>query len=67
MTKEKNLEYFRINAEEDYIKTPISVLRYIMELERNLSKSENVEQMPINSLWIKRYIQSRIKILKTKQ
>ncbi len=50
MANEKELEYFRINAEEDYIKTPISVLRYIMQLERNLSKSENVEQLPINSL-----------------
>jgi hypothetical protein len=32
----KDLEYFRKNAEEDYIKTPISVLRYIMELEAAL-------------------------------
>jgi len=29
----KDLDYFRKNAEEDYIKTPISVLRYIGELE----------------------------------
>lgn len=31
--KEKNLDYWKTNAEEDYINTPISVLRYISELE----------------------------------
>tara|TARA_R110002072_G_scaffold289524_1_gene456601 strand:- start:105 stop:323 length:219 start_codon:yes stop_codon:yes gene_type:complete len=29
----KDLKYYKDNAEEDYIKTPISVLRYITELE----------------------------------
>ena len=33
MEKNKDLNYYRDNAEEDYIKTPISVLRYIDELE----------------------------------
>jgi len=37
--KEKNLDYFKQNAEEDYIHTPISVLRYISELEK--SSTEN--------------------------
>lgn len=32
----KDLEYWRKNAEEDYITTPISVLRYISELEKTL-------------------------------
>lgn len=32
--KEKGLEYYRNNAEEDYKTTPISVLRYISELEK---------------------------------
>jgi hypothetical protein len=31
--KEKDLDYFKQNAEEDYIKTPISVLGYIGKLE----------------------------------
>ena len=31
----KDLDYYKSNAEEDYIKTPISVLRYITELENN--------------------------------
>ena len=38
----KDLKYYKDNAEEDYIKTPISVLRYITELEE-------VKQ---NKLWI---------------
>ena len=31
----KDLNYYKNNCEEDYIKTPISVLRYITELEKN--------------------------------
>lgn len=31
--KTKDLEYYRLNADENYITTPISVLRYITELE----------------------------------
>ena len=30
----KDLKYYRENAEEDYLTTPISVLRYIGEVER---------------------------------
>lgn len=33
MAEEKTLEYWKQNAEEDYMKVPISVLRYIGELE----------------------------------
>jgi hypothetical protein len=32
----RDLEYWKNNAEEDYISTPISVLRYISELEKNV-------------------------------
>ena len=32
----KDLEYYRKNAEEDYLTTPISVLRYISEMESAL-------------------------------
>lgn len=35
-TTEKNLDYYRKNAEENYLTTPISVLRYISELEAAL-------------------------------
>ena len=36
MTKEENkdLAYWKANAEEDYMQVPISVLRYITELEK---------------------------------
>lgn len=34
----KNLKYCKNNCEEDYIKTPISVLRYITELENKRKK-----------------------------
>ena len=37
----KDLKYYRLNAEENYLTTPISVLRYIGEIERrgNLLKA----------------------------
>ena len=34
----KDLEYWRKNAEEDYLRVPISVLRYIVELEEKKNK-----------------------------
>jgi Zn ribbon nucleic-acid-binding protein len=34
----KDLVYWKNNAEEDYISTPISVLRYISELEKEVKK-----------------------------
>tara|TARA_B110000208_G_scaffold157406_1_gene191117 strand:- start:555 stop:677 length:123 start_codon:yes stop_codon:yes gene_type:complete len=37
----KDLKYYKDNAEEDYIKTPISVLRYITELEE-VKYSKNI-------------------------
>jgi hypothetical protein len=33
---EKDLNYWKKNAEEDYMKVPISVLRYITELEKSV-------------------------------
>lgn len=44
--EEKNLNYWRKNAEEDYIKVPISVLRYITELE---SAVQSAQQQPQGS------------------
>ena len=32
--KMKDLKYYKDNCEEDYLHTPISVLRYITELEK---------------------------------
>ena len=36
MENTKDLNYYKCNAEEDYMTTPISVLRYITELEHAL-------------------------------
>lgn len=36
MEKIKDLQYYKENAEENYLTTPISVLRYITELEQAL-------------------------------
>jgi hypothetical protein len=35
----KDLNYWKVNAEDDYITTPISVLRYISELEKQNKQS----------------------------
>lgn len=37
----KDLKYWRENAEEDYMKVPISVLRYISELEKNKTELQD--------------------------
>lgn len=37
MENKKELEYYKKNAEEDYMTTPISVLRYITEMEQALN------------------------------
>ena len=36
MESTKDLNYYKNNCEEDYVSTPISVLRYITELEQAL-------------------------------
>lgn len=50
-TTEKNLDYYRKNAKENYLTTPISVLRYISEMEAALRKHDvagRSEQLPRN-------------------
>jgi hypothetical protein len=39
----KDLGYWKNNAEEDYLHTPISVLRYIGELEKGYSEEEVIK------------------------
>ena len=41
----KDLSYWKSNAEEDYMKVPISVLRYISELEERSYSEEEVNKM----------------------
>ncbi len=57
----KDLNYWKNNAEEDYITTPISVLRYISELEKLTpiklpSEEELVEKLrPFNDEYVAGY------------
>lgn len=44
-TEAKDLNYYKNNCEEDYIKTPISVLRYISELEKAINYTRCSEQL----------------------
>lgn len=59
--EEKDLNYWKKNAEEDYMKVPISVLRYIMELEKvvlsQLKESEKVLKIIPLSIWIRLKLQ----------
>ena len=41
----KDLAYYRANAEEDYVKVPISVLRYISELENAVERMYSEEEV----------------------
>ena len=41
--EEKDLEYWKKNAEEDYMRVPISVLRYITELEKAVGIESKIE------------------------
>jgi hypothetical protein len=41
----KDLSYWKANAEEDYMKVPISVLRYITELENRMYSEEDLVQL----------------------
>ena len=47
----KDLKYWKNNAEEDYLTTPISVLRYISELEKltpiELPSDEEIEKKTV--------------------
>lgn len=45
MSKEKDLEYYRKNAEEDYNTTPISVLRYISMKEENKQPNKEAKEV----------------------
>lgn len=47
----KDLEYWKNNAEEDYVKTPISVLRYISELEKEVKQLGDKKQL-LKDFWL---------------
>ena len=41
---EKDLEYWKKNAEEDYRAVPISVLKYITQLEKAKHPKKNIKE-----------------------
>ena len=41
----KDLNYWKENATENYMTTPISVLRYITELEKNIVMNANSSKL----------------------
>lgn len=47
MSNVKGLDYWKTNAEEDYRQVPISVLRYISELENHIERSKAPEMLEI--------------------
>lgn len=44
MSQIKDLAYWKANAEEDYLHVPISVLRYISELEKLQEKNNRIRE-----------------------
>ena len=48
----KDLEYYKNNAEEDYAQVPISVLRYISELEEERKQGQT---LPIDSVVVPKW------------
>ena len=51
MESTKDLNYYKNNYEEDYINTPISVLRYITELEQALQ----LQQTGVSTCFLEDY------------
>ena len=51
MESTKDLNYYKNNCEEDYINTPISVLRYITELEQALQ----LQQTGVSTCFLEDY------------
>ena len=41
----EQIKKYRLNAEEDYLHTPISVLRYISELEAEVAPKQEQEEL----------------------
>ena len=57
-TTKKDLEYYRKNAEEDYLTTPISVLRYISEMEAALRQPPVVGRSEQLKAFVDEYIEA---------
>ena len=61
-TAVKDLAYYKANAEEDYLQVPISVLRYISQLEQQQGYSEeDIKHAFFSGCYSERKIKPRIK------
>ena len=56
----KDLNYWRSNAEEDYLKVPISVLRYISELEKQQERMYSEEEVKSILLKTDRFLRAEL-------
>jgi hypothetical protein len=54
----KDLAYWRTNAEENYMTTPISVLKYITELEKHIETIK--AQLPSNEDMVAKWMRDKI-------
>ena len=58
----KDLKYWKNNCEEDYLTTPISVLRYISKLEEQLTLSGVSQQRKFIKKWWKYFDEESVAI-----
>lgn len=56
----KDLTYWKTNAEENYMTTPISVLKYITELETHIETIK--AQLPSNEEVVAKWMRDKIKL-----
>ena len=54
----KDLTYWKTNAEENYMTTPISVLKYITELETHIETIK--AQLPSNEDMVAKWMRDKI-------
>jgi hypothetical protein len=54
----KDLAYWKTNAEENYMTTPISVLKYISELEKHIETIKT--QLPSNDEMVAKWMRNKI-------
>ena len=54
----KDLAYWKNNAEENYMTTPISVLKYITELEKHIETIK--AQLPSNDEMVAKWMRDKI-------
>ena len=54
----KDLTYWKTNAEENYMTTPISVLKYITELETHIETIK--AQLPSNEEVVAKWMRNKI-------